>query len=263
MVKLKMIGKIFEKYLYLKSVLISSTLIILGVKNIENRLRAFYDRYDFKGAIHIKTLKVNYIYSEKVNGKQEDIPIQINMPWSNFFLPPLGLETNHLGKEKYNQSFDESSILTYSSNNRIEPIVYKAVELNGAKENKEKYFTWLFKKNPTFSVAKIEIELQQSKNKNNDKLYSELDEKILENRKNGQDQLGGAYGLTMEDALSARFYHIKITLPNQIPDSLEERYKDALRKVLYERNWADAVYDYGNSRFSFRAEDLMRKGGKD
>ena len=256
----------FKNHPWLKSVVVITFailfLIFLCVRNIENRLEAFYKSHHFNGEVQITSLgidldkpselespgllKVGYIYSEEVEGRRHSVSLQLRTRLSSLMLPALDL----------------------SKNNLLDPLIYKGIELGGTKEEEEKYFDWLLRKNPVFSQAKANIKQLDSTKTNEFSKYEiytdSINELMKKNRSKGHDDWGGAYGVTTIEALEAGIYYVQVDLPyeeidEQTSKTMKDFYSKNIMLVIEDREQSPVhlIFVFGENGPAFRPIDIM------
>lgn len=243
----------------------------VGIKNIEIRAKAYLQARGFKGNLKVTGInpfstnwnfyrvKVNYIYSETVNGRQYQIPIIKEHQPSELLFPFVP------GDEWYPEKKDIVSLHTNTPlfpESTIEksygPIVYQALESQKDFKHIEKKYQTVIKKDPTFNQAKVELKLIFDSEVYPLKFLIWLGGEMKNNIQKGQTAFGGAGALKVEDAIKENLLYVDISFPEKESPSLDiEKMKEELIILNEKTPLPDGLY-----RINGHYSGLVLKNGE-
>ena len=216
-------------------------------RNLETNIKGLYKSNYYPGEIKITSLSlstqdklgidVNYVYSEKVNGKVISIPLKRRMKVEQFVIPYYP----YLGEEgRYGMTGD--SIGMYAEEYSVYgPILEKALELNPDSKKLEQEIQNKINQNSTLKGSKITLKFTTFSQLSNYYRVRWLGEYEKESMKKNRTVLGGWYQFPVEDALEYNALYVQISLPKGV-DKESIHLKDELNTLLQKTSLPNGIY---------------------
>ena len=237
-------------------ILVFGIFCYVGIKNIESRANAYLQARNFKGKLKVtginpfstnwnfNRVKVNYIYSETVNGKQYQIPIIREHQPSELLFPFVPGDEWYLGRRGNVSFFDTFSIFTEESIVKsYGPIVYQALESQKDFKPIEQTYQTAIKKDSTFKQAKVKLKLIFDSQMYPTKVFVWLGTELKNNIQKGQTAFGGAGALKVEEAIKENLLYVDISFPEKESRSMDiEKIKEELKRLNEKTPLPDGLY---------------------
>lgn len=252
-------------------ILVFGIFCYVGIKKIESRANAYLQARDFKGKLKVTGInpfsanwnfyrvKVNYIYSETVNGRQYQIPIVREHQPSELLFPFVPGDEWYLGRKDTVSIFADFSIFTEENiEKNYGPIVYQALESQKDFKPIEKKYQIAFEKDPTFKQAKVKLKLIFDSRLYPTKVFVWLGTEMKNNIQKGQTAFGGAGALKVEEAIKENLLYVDISFPEKENPSLDiEKMKEELIMLNEKTPLPDGLY-----RINGNFNGLILKNGE-
>ena len=237
-------------------ILVFGIFCYVWIKNIESRANAYLQARDFKGKLKVTGInpfsanwnfyrvKVNYIYSETVNGRQYQIPIIREHQPSELLFPFVPGDEWYLGRRGNVSFFDTFSIFTEESIVKsYGPIVYQALESQKDFKTIEQTYQTAIKKDSTFKQAKVKLKLILDSQVYPRKVFEWLGTEMKNNIQKGQTAFGGAGALKVEEAIKENLLYVDISFPEIESRSMDiEKIKEELKRLNEKTPLPDGLY---------------------
>ena len=250
-------------------ILVFGIFCYVGIKNIESRANAYLQARDFKGKLKVTGInpfsanwnfyrvKVNYIYSETVNGRQYQIPIVREHQPSELLFPFVPGDEWYLGRKDTVSIFADFSIFTEENiEKNYGPIVYQALESQKDFKPIEKKYQIAFEKDPTFKQAKVKLKLIFDSRLYPTKVFVWLGTEMKNNIQKGQTAFGGAGALKVEEAIKENLLYVDISFPEKESRSMDiEKIKEELKRLNEKTPLPDGLYRINGNYGGFILEN--------
>lgn len=228
-------------------------IVILGFyfyKNLESNLKGFYASRNYQGNVQITGFSwerendapdVNYVYTEKINGKEISIPfLKKPVQFKQMVIPYFAQLDNPKDEGLI------SGLVSYSDvdSRPFLPIIEKALELHPERKQMENELQ--NKIHQASDLKGTSIHLKESIS--DDLLFSksvfwftDYEERSM---KENRTKLGGWYGFPLKDALANDAIYVQIELPKHIDrfDSLDIDLPEEMKVVLQQTSLPDGYY---------------------
>lgn len=240
----------------MKNEKLKSCLILVGFlalisicfyRNLESRIKGLYKSNHYPGEIKITSLSlstqdrlgidVNYVYSEKVNGKVISIPLKRQMKVEQLVIPYYP----EFGKEGHYGMTGDSIGMYAEEYSVYGPILEKSLELNPDSKKLEQEIQNKINQNSRLKGSKISLTFTTSSQLSNYYRNRWLNYYEIESRKKNRTVLGGWYQFPVEDALEGNALYVKISLPKGV-DKESIRLKDELTTLLQKTSLPNGIY---------------------
>lgn len=261
-----MIKRVYRGFISLFLFFLSLLLLwLLGIKNLESRLKAGYQAQYFSGDVQVKSfnlddeknwesLEVSYIYSEKVGSMVYTFPIKKNMSWLELILP------TYKGEISYSNS---SGMSVYSRNGMgdygyemYEPMLKKVFEEKEEYKVIERELAKKLQKSSELKGARISLKSTFSDNFIGSQSLHWLDESRLSNIQKGHSTFGGAEELSVKDAIANGLIYVSIDLPNNLSNNEKTEFlKKSLKELNDEESLPNGIYRLKGEEKGFAVED--------
>lgn len=261
-----MIKRVYRGFISLFLFFLSLLLLwLLGIKNLESRLKAGYQAQYFSGKVQVKSfipddkrnwasLEVSYIYTENVGSKVYTFPIKKNMSWLELILP------TYKGEISYSNS---SGMSVYSRNGMgdygyemYEPMLKKVFEEKEEYKVIERELAKKLQKSSELKGARISLKSTFSDNFIGSQSLHWLDESRLSNIQKGHSTFGGAEELSVKDAIANGLIYVSIDLPNNLSNNEKTEFlKKSLKELNDEESLPNGIYRLKGEEKGFAVED--------
>ena len=218
-------------------------------KNLESNLKGFYASRNYHGSVQITGFSwerendapdVNYVYTEKINGKEISIPLKKPVQFKHMVMPYFAQldNPNNKGIISGLTSFYDEDSRPYL------PIIEKALDINPDRKQMENELQ--NKIHQASDLKGTSIHLKESIS--DDLLFSksvfwftDYEERSM---KENRTKLGGWYGFPLKDALANDAIYVQIELPKHIDrfDSIGIDLPEELKVVLQKTSLPDGYY---------------------
>lgn len=227
-------------------------IVILGFcfyNNLESNLKGYYSSRNFHGGIQIKgfSLKVqnngpdiNYLYTEKINGKEISIPLEKAVRFKHMVMPYFDQLDNPKNKGLISglTSFYDEDSRPYL------PIIEKALDINPERKPLETELQNKIHQASELKETTIQLKESLSDGYLSAKSifwYTDYEKQSIEEKRT---KLAGWYGFPLKDALKTGAIYVQIELPKQIDrlDSLDINLPEQLKQLLQKTELPDGYY---------------------
>ena len=227
-------------------------IVILGFcfyKNLESNLKGYYSSRNFHGSIQITGFSweqqndgsdMNYLYTEKINGKEISIPLEKAVRFKHMVMPNFDQLDNPKNKgllSGLSSFYDEDS-------RQYLPIIEKALDINPERNPLE--IELQNKINQASELKGTTIHLKESLSDGylSSKAifwYTRYETQSIEEKRT---ELGGWYAFPLKDALANDAIYVQIELPKHTDrlDSLDIDLPGQLKDILQKTNLPDGYY---------------------
>ena len=219
-------------------------------KNLESNLKGFYASRNYHGSVQITGFSwerendapdVNYVYTEKINGKEISIPfLKKPVQFKHMVMPYFAQLDNPKDKGLI------SGLASYIDldSRPFLPIIEKALELHPERKQMENKL--LNKIHQASDLKGTSIHLKESVSDNllfgkSESWYTRYEAQSIEEKRT---KLGGWYGFPLKDALANDAIYVQIELPEHIDqfDSLDIDLLEELKGILQKTSLPDGYY---------------------
>ena len=226
--------------------------VIVGIyfyRNLESSLKGYYSSRNYHGTIQITgfSLKVendgldmNYLYTEKINGKKISIPLGKAVRFKHMVMPYFDQldNPNNKGIISGLTSFYDEDSRPYL------PIIEKALEVNPERKPLEKELQDKIHQASELKETTIQLKESLSDGYLSAKSifwYTDYEKQSIEEKRT---KLAGWYGFPLKDALKTGAIYVQIELPKQIDrlDSLDINLPEQLKQLLQKTELPDGYY---------------------
>lgn len=214
-------------------------------KNLESNLKGFYASRNYHGSIQITGFSwerendapdVNYVYTEKINGKEISIPLKKELEFGQFIIPySAGLnEKENYGLVKgYWESREPVSVYA--------PIIEKSIELNPESKKLEQELKKKIDQNRVLRGSTVKLKLSMSSHLKYIDRNSWLEKYEYQSMKHNRTILGGWYNFPIREALSSEAIYVHITLPQGV-DRESVQFQEELEKMIEKTGLPNGAY---------------------
>lgn len=219
-------------------------------KNLESNLNGFYASRNYHGSVQITGFSwerendapdVNYVYTEKINGKEISIPfLKKPVQFKHMVMPYFAQLDNPKDEGLI------SGLVSYSDvdSRPFLPIIEKALELHPERKQMENELQNKIHQASDLKGTSIHLKESISDNLLFSKSvfwFTHYEERSMEENRT---KLGGWYGFPLKDALANDAIYVQIELPKHIDrfDSLDIDLPEELKVVLQQTSLPDGYY---------------------
>ena len=227
-------------------------IVILGFcfyKNLESNLKGFYASRNYHGNVQITgfswerendTPDVNYVYTEKINGKEISILLKKPVQFKQMVMPYFAQLDNPKDEGLI------SGLVSYSDvdSRPFLPIIEKALEFHPERKQMENELQNKIHQASDLKGTSIRLKESLSDGYLSSKSifwYTRYEAQSIEEKRT---KLGGWYAFPLKDALANDAIYVQIELPKQIDrlDSLDIDLPGQLKDILQKTNLPDGYY---------------------
>ena len=225
-------------------------LLLLGIcfyKNLESNIKGLYKSNNYNGDIKITGLSVstqdrlgmdvNYIYSEKVNGKVLSIPLKRRMKFEQFIIPYypfLGTEGQY-GMIGYSLGMYTEEYSVYG------PVIEKALEINPESKKLEQEIQNKLNQNSTLKGSSVTLKVTISNELSKGSWSRWLGGYEKDSNIKNRTVLGGWYQFPVKDALEYDALYVQVSLPKGVEKDRNE-FKNELETLLQKTSLPNGIY---------------------
>lgn len=227
-------------------------IVILGFcfyKNLESNLKGYYSSRNFHGSVEITGFSwkrendspdMNYLYTEKINGKEISIPLEKTVRFKHMVMPYFEKLDNPKNKGLISDlaSFYDDDSRTYL------PIIEKALDINPEREPLETEL-----QNKIYQASELKETTIHLKESLSDGYlasksifwYTRYEAQSIEEKRT---KLGGWYAFPLKDALANDAVYVQIELPKHTDsvDSIDINLPEQLKQLLQKTQLPDGYY---------------------
>lgn len=218
-------------------------------KNLESNLKGFYASRNYHGSVQITGFSwerendapdVNYVYTEKINGKEISIPLKKPVQFKHMVMPYFDQLDNPNNKgiiSGLTSFYDEDSRPYF-------PIIEKALDINPERKPLETELQDKIHQASELKETTIQLKESLSDGYLSAKSifwYTVYEKQSIEEKRT---KLAGWYGFSLKDALKTGAIYVQIELPKQIDrlDSLDINLPEQLKQLLQKTELPDGYY---------------------
>lgn len=244
------------------------TLLFVFLKNAEHRLTVYYRDRGFSGEIRVTGFapywqgrllkwKVNYVYSEKVDGRTYQVPLSKSFNWAQAVLPDVN--------EEDPQVYWIYSEFDHESRETLLPIFIKGVSLRPDFQQQKQALEGKLQELPLLKGQKVQVHYSQGQGYFLGRGYISLLPKpgklnyiLWQQKEKGQRALGGSYEISFQDALRTQLIYVEISGSQGADFDIEDAERQ-LKEFLDREGLPDGHYQIDNKTETGGYIDYRRK----